>query len=534
MPVLDELIVVLGYDYDSDGIDNFKNDVAATTSIIKKFIVAAIAGATAIGIFTDKTSDATDQQGKFADEIGELVEEVDAYSFALVRAGGTSEAMESTLKGLNTKIGETARGVGAGIEAFGLLGISVQGAGGELKKGSALLLEIADKFETLSRAQQLDLAGQLGISGSLRLIQQGRSEIEKLTAEARAFGVTTAKDAKIAADFKDSLANVFKVVSQVSRIMSNVFSPVLKDMANGLTEWWLINRELIEQNIPTFIEKGARAIKLLAIAAGAFVAIRLGILLLRLVAIMRSLSVVTALTAGAVLILPTLISAGLIAIGLLAKDAQGFFNGADSAIGDLIKRFPEWENQIIVVAAAAATLADVVDLIFTGWSKLLNMFNSSNIDQTIADFQIALSTIPDILTEQFAELFQFIEDGFRAIPTMINEAVEDLFTFDSLKFLLNPFGGFIPSLIGSNNSSPVNPFGGLISSLTGSTNSSPINPVVGQGTVLTTNSNSRSNTTNIGSIKINVNSTESASRVADATFKVFQQAQQDLNSTVDQ
>lgn len=515
MPVLDELIVLLGYDYDSDGIENFRNDIESTASIIKKFIVKALAGATAIGIFTERTTKATDQQGKFADEIGESIEDVSAYSFALIRAGGTAASMESTLQGLNTKIGETSRGVGAGVEAFGLLGISVQGASGELKKGSDILLEVADRFEGLSRSRQLDLAGQLGISGSLRLIQRGRSEIEGLTAEARALGVATDEDAKIAAEFQDSLANVFKIISQVSRLISNVFSPLLKDVTDDITEWWLINREIIEQNIPKFVEKGAKALKLLAVAAAAFVAVKLGIFLLRTLALMRSLSVVTALTAGAVVVLPALISAGLIAIGLLANDAQGFFNGADSAIGDLIKRFPEWENQIIVVAAAAATLADVVGLIFKGWSEIITMFSGANIDRTVADFQLALSTIPDVLTEEFGELFQFIEDGFVAIPGRIAGSISDLFTFDSLKFLLNPFGSIANSLV--------------------TTNASQINPTPGQGTVLSNSiNNSRGNVSTVNNVEINVSSSEGATQVAKETFRVFQQAQQDLSSTVDQ
>ena len=539
MPVLDELIVALGYDYDSDGIENFRSDLTSVTGDIKKFITTAIVGATAFSVFVERTTHATDQQGKFATQIGESTEDVSALQFALIDAGGEASAMDSTLETLATRIGETARGVGSGVEAFGILGISVQDTQGKLKKGSDVLLEITDSLQGLSKSRQLDLAAQLGVSGSLRLIQKGRAEIERLTDSAKALGDTTEQDAKAAAELQSTMNQLFQIIGQVSRMISKVFSPILKDVGNDLTDWWLANRELIEQNIPKFIEKGAQALKLLTVAAAAFVSIRLGIILLRILALMRSLSVVTALTAGAVLILPALISAGIIAIGLLADDAKGFFNGADSAIGDLIDRFPEWENQIIVVASAAATLADVTGMIFEGWAKVIALFKSENLEQTINDFKFALTILPDIIRDMLSALGDFtgfsqiekLADFFIGIADTIGLMItgyKELIGLFKIGFTSNDVGEVISNLPGF-----------LFDGVSGAISSPPsqINPIAGQGSVLannTTNTRNNSTATKIDKIDINIIGSTNPTQVASEAVRLFQQTQQDLSSVVDQ
>ena len=111
---------------------------------------------------------------------------------------------------------EAQRGIGEGVEAFGLLGISVTNANGELKSSDQLLIEVAGAMEGLSAARQIELAEKLGLSGSIRLLQQGRDEVVRLTEDARALGVTTQKDAAIAAEFQDGLTRLWRVVKQIA------------------------------------------------------------------------------------------------------------------------------------------------------------------------------------------------------------------------------------------------------------------------------------------------------------------------------
>jgi len=48
MPLLDELLVVLGFEYDPKEVKKFNEDIAATVDIIKRMSRIAVAGASAI------------------------------------------------------------------------------------------------------------------------------------------------------------------------------------------------------------------------------------------------------------------------------------------------------------------------------------------------------------------------------------------------------------------------------------------------------------------------------------------------------
>ncbi len=220
MALIDELLVGLGFEYDPKEMNEFKEDVSKTTGVIKNLARMAVVGAAAITGLAVASTRASDEQGKLADEIGDSVENIDALQFALERSGGSADGMTSSLRSLSIRAAEAARGVGSGVEAFGLLGISATNSNGDLKKSSDLMLEVSQRFQGLNKSQQIDLADKLGLSDSIRLLQQGPAAIRELTDEARALGVTTAEDAAAAAEFQDGLTNIWKIVKQVSRVLA--------------------------------------------------------------------------------------------------------------------------------------------------------------------------------------------------------------------------------------------------------------------------------------------------------------------------
>ena len=130
MPIIDELLVALGYDYDDDGVTNFRQDIGETVTVVTKLIKATVAAATAMTGMVVASTLATDEQGKLADEIGVTVEELSALQFAGQRAGVASEGISSSLRGLSRRASEAARGVGRGTVAFGILGVTATDAAG--------------------------------------------------------------------------------------------------------------------------------------------------------------------------------------------------------------------------------------------------------------------------------------------------------------------------------------------------------------------------------------------------------------------
>lgn len=432
MATLDELLVGLGFEYDPEELEQFQSDLDETTSIIKEFAKTLVAGTVALVGFNVATTRASDEQGKFSEEVGILVGELDSLQFANRRAGGTADGMSASLKALSSRIGEAARGVGSGVEAFGILGISVTKANGELKSTDEVLLEISDKFQGLSRSRQIELAEKLGVTDSLRLLQQGSGAIASLTEEARKLGVTTDEDAKSSAKFQDSLTDIWQVVKQVSRVVSRSLTPAMDNLAESFTDWWVVNRELIEQNVPKFIESATQAIKFLTIAAGIFAASKIFTALASLITLLRGATVAALLMNAAVMALPTIIATLIASFALLAEDANTFFEGGNSFIGRMIEKYPQWKTELIAVASVFATLFDLTTMIFKGWGEIFDLFSSGNfledlsrnIKQAEQDFRNFANESGDVFSRfgvSVLNVIGTIRDGWSGIFDFISE-----------------------------------------------------------------------------------------------------------------
>ncbi len=473
--VLDELLVGLGFEYDPEEVQQFNEDLENTVKSIKKLVTAAVAGAAAITAFTVASTQATHEQGLLAGEVGETVGNIDALQFALVRAGGTSDGMTNSLRQLSIRAAEAARGVGSGVEAFGILGISSLKANGQLKSSSDLLLEISKQFNGLDAAKQIELADKLGIRDSIRLLQQGPDAIRALTTEAIALGVTTEEDALIAAQFQNSLTDLWQIVKQISRTISKVFAPGMQELNNQFTEWWKTNRALIELNLPKWVATLTSALKLLTIAVAGFLAFKLLSTIVTLITLFRGLTTAIVLTNVAAFLLPILIGALAAAFVTLIQDARVFFQGGQSFIGDMLKKYPEWAKELNVIAAVFGTIADLTAMIFEGWSNIF--------DLNFGDF---LKDLPRFVGGLIGQGGQGFEDFIKDLPNSISGLIG--------------VGGETPALV----------------------------PQLGN------NTNNRSSTV-VDKVEIVIQGgLDSSTDIADAVLNVFQQTTQDLNSAVDQ
>lgn len=443
--LLDELLVGLGFEYDPKDLDKYEEALDSTVNLVKKLAKVSIAGAAAIGAITSTSALASDEQGKLANEIGETVENLSALSFALGRAGGNSDSMGSSLQQLSIRASEAMRGMGAGVEAFGLLGISVTDANGDIKTTSDLLIEVSKEFQGLSKQRQTELADKLGIRDSLRLLQKGPKAIRELTAEAEALGVATEEDAELGADFADSLANITRIGTHMARLLTRHLLPATIKLNNMFVEWWKSNRQLIETNLPDWLDKAGKALKILVLGAGLFVASKILVTMSMFVSLLKVASVSAILLNGLMLALPVIISALAIAIGLLAEDAHGFFEGQESFIGDMLEKYPKWKTQILSIASVFATIADVTSKIFDGWSQIIDLFTNGSALQFIKDLpgfigdSLGFNTIDDRLANDIAqqnttnsnsqriEKIEINVDGGGGNPQAIAQATFDLF-----------------------------------------------------------------------------------------------------------
>ena len=444
---LDELLVGLGFDYDPEDLEQFNKDLDSTVSTIKSFAKVVVAGTAALIGFTAVTTAATDKQAKLSKQTGVSVDQIDALEFALKRSGGESSSLGTSLEQLSIRLSEASRGVGSGIEAFGILGISVTDANGKLKETDDVLLEVSDSLQRFSKAEQIELADKLGLKDSILLLQEGSKGINALTQEAKALGVTTKEDAKLSEDFQDSLADIFQIIKQGSRVLTRSFIPILQNIATSMTDWWKVNREIIEQNLPKFIDRATLAIKLLTLASLSFIAIKLVNVLLTALTLFRSLSLAVLATNFAIAAIPIAIATVIAAFALLAEDAKVFFEGGESFIGKMIEKYPEWAAEIRTLAAVFATVAELTGMISDGWGEIFKLFTSGT---AIEDFKLVMNQlgrdISDVFKQIKMDIFSFFDDLWKDITSSFEnnfikpiedkiDALKDLFTDISF----NPF-----------------------------------------------------------------------------------------------
>ncbi len=395
--VLDSLLVELGFVYDPKDLKGFKEDLDNVKNAIDKVAKVAIGAAVALTGLVFATSEAVDTQGKLASKIGVSVETLSALEFAAQIAGDSSDSLRSSLLGLSKTAGEAARGVGGGIEAFGILGVEVLDVNGNLKDTDQLLLEVSDRLQGLSKQQQLDLAGKLGLSDTLLLLQQGPERIQELVREAKLLGVTTGEDAAIASEFQDSLVRLWAIIKNISRTITTALSPAIKENIEVFTNWWKSNKNIIESKLPEWIRITAIAARFLSVALVGLISVKVILLIIDFIKLIKSATVAMIAFGSSSLFVPVVIVAGLTALLLILEDVNGFFKGQDSIIGDLIKKYPEWAKEIIAVAEALKLVLDVGSKIKGFVGKAEGIVSFENLTKLVKSLPPNLSTpSPDI------------------------------------------------------------------------------------------------------------------------------------------
>ncbi len=418
--ILDEMLVALGYEYDSEDMEAFRADLDDSVKLIQGLAAAATAGAIAIVGLVTATTLATDEQGKFAAQIGETVESLSALEFAQQRVGGDVGGLRSSLEGLNRLLGQAALGTGSAVEALSMLGLSATDADGRVFRASELIGQISERLQGVERSRQIDLADKLGLSGAMRLLQAGPEEIANLTREAEQFGVTTEKDAAIAAEFQDQLTGVTTIVKQIARLITQQAAPAITELTRLFTEWWKSNREIIEANLPLFLDKVVIALKLVSLALAGIIALRFVMHLAQMVTLLRAVSIGALAANAAFAVLPTLLVGVIAGIVGLMQDAKVFFDGGNSVFGDLIEKFPQWQTQLETTAKVFATMYDVTMMIWDGWKGIFKLFENVSIPDVVKALNF---TNPVEALRSGARVVEPLSD----LPGFIGSGVSNLF-----------------------------------------------------------------------------------------------------------
>ena len=240
MAVVDELVTILGLRADS-GNEQAAQRLQGTLNAVKLGAAAAVAAVSALAgtmvAFATSVANSEDAAGKFADSIGISYEALQELEFAAQRSGNSLEDMRLVLGKLSTQLVDAK--TGRTNEALARIGLSAHDLTGKLKPADQMLAELTARFDTLGKAEQVNLAKSLGIRPRMvKLLQQGVEGLAALRQAARDVGAVLPEEAKQrAAEYNDSLLNLRVSIKAIGRTFAVHVLPGLTEVYRRFQQW---------------------------------------------------------------------------------------------------------------------------------------------------------------------------------------------------------------------------------------------------------------------------------------------------------
>ncbi|MGC6392915.1 tail length tape measure protein [Pasteurella multocida] len=253
--LLNELLIKIGVKTDEKDLNKLKetDSLLGKLPIAAGLIGAAFAGAVAgLTAFANAQLTALDDIHQLSKVTGEAVDKIYQLGKVAEVNGSSSEAAQASIKGLSKAIGEAAVGIGRGAKAFEDYGLKAKDAEGNVKDSITIMGELSDKMQSMSEQEQIAMLSKLGIDESMiQTLRLGKQELAELMAERdkMTLGVGTKENAQIAADFKDSLADLSQMIKAVGEYLSLKFAPAIQRMIERFKNWFIVNNDLIKKGL---------------------------------------------------------------------------------------------------------------------------------------------------------------------------------------------------------------------------------------------------------------------------------------------
>lgn len=246
--VIGALRVVLGADTaaldkglkDSGGRLQAFADVAKASMALAAASVAA--AALAIGASIKTAIDNADKVNKLSQSTGTTTEEFSKLSYAAQLADVSQESLGKSLGKLSKAMtAAAADGASPAGQAFAQMGVSVRDTDGNLKSSSAVISEVAGKFEgyrdgAAKTALAIALFGKAG-ADMIPLLNQGKQGIADAAEEAEKFGLVLDNKTTMAAEaFNDNLKRMDLIKQGLAATMAAKLLPSLETLSQTLLD----------------------------------------------------------------------------------------------------------------------------------------------------------------------------------------------------------------------------------------------------------------------------------------------------------
>lgn len=361
--------------------DSFKK---LTSQAIKT--LAPIAG---LGVLLNRTlnfASHAEEMSYLAQTTGVAVDKFQALAIAAENYGGSAEGIAGSMQGLNRDLNNMRLGKGGGgvEEATLTYGINIYGQNG-LATADELLMNVAQRFESLDSTQQVDLGQRLGLDeGTIRLLQTGVANVQKELERGSKFSLFSAEDVENSRNFQRAMRDVKLGLAQIFGVVASSLLPAFTWLGDKINPF--IDYILQHQN----------AVK------GFFLALSviMGVLALKS-AIFSGVMGVLALKSALALLPILAIIAAAVLLGVIFEDFVAWLNGEDSffkrLFGDPEPFKQAVKNALNWVREKLGALWDWISGKLRGWGKKLFGIeddNSSKLDMADAQAKLQMTQSP--------------------------------------------------------------------------------------------------------------------------------------------
>lgn len=410
---VEELVTNWGFEVDDKPLDDLKKK---TQNMVKDFAIIGAAVGAAAGTmfgFAKTTADAGDNARKTAQALGVTTEAVQELEFAAkkqrIEFGELRGGMETLAQKMRDSLINTT---GGAATAFARLGVKVADANGNLLPTDQVLGQLSDRFKgmqdgAVKTAVSMELLGGAG-SKMIPFLNQGSAEIAKMRKEANELGfVISDADAAIGEQFNEELTRAQAALTGLRNIIGNALIPAITPLIQKFIDFIKVNKLFIAQRMETFFAglskfvsitwKFAKALftsmeglvrvfggfERVATAAGIALAVFAGAKILfgigQMVQGLAGLSKMLTLVNLKALLIPTLIGAAVVALGLVIEDIVAFFQGRNSVTGIIVQKFSE--------------MFDFLDEKFNGLSQPIKTIGALLLNTFLAPIRLIISAV---------------------------------------------------------------------------------------------------------------------------------------------
>jgi len=447
MAVVNEVVTRFTFQGDLKPQRDFNQGLDSSIKLLAGVAAGITAASGAMFAWANSVFNTIDPMVQLQRETGVAIEAIQELGFVASVNGSSAQALQSSIAGLSRSIGDAARGMGRGKQAFEDLGISIRDANGQVKTADVMLEELRVRFDQLglSMDEQRSIAASLGIDSSLiQMLNLTGDEMDSLQARARRLGIVTREQGDAVAAYNDSLTTLRFGMQGIQNMVAVGFAPMMGDLVERFVELLEANHDLIVNGLTWLGEVVTSTMGMLQRMWPVFASIAAGFAIAKVAAI--GFGGVMSIVLSPVVLITAAITAAI----LIIDDLIVAFQGGQSVIADFFESFfgIDIRPALHAIVGAVMETVDLIIEVFRPAGEMIESMFKAIVAVIQGDFTAAWGHIGDAMASmvEFAwGLFSTLAEGAVAVMESVAGLMVEGFmlAFDKLAEAFRAWVNFV-------------------------------------------------------------------------------------------